>query len=87
MRIPCIHITRHGTSQCHRHSQTCLLQDAQTGKLLLLSCARPLLKEAIAKIKAKCHITQNGDKPTEIYTCGLGCSQFEPTLNKELNVK
>ena len=64
-----------------------LLQDAKTGKLRLLSCARTLLDEAIAKVKVNSYITRNGDEPTEIFTCGIGCSQFGPSINRELNVK
>ena len=66
---------------------TAFLQDAKTGKLRLLSCARTLIDEAIDKVKAKGYITPNGDEPTEIFTCGIGCSKFGPKINKELNVK
>ena len=38
-------------------------------------------------VKDKAHITRNGDEPTEIFTCGIGCSQFGPSINRELNVK
>ena len=62
-------------------------QDAKTGKLRLLSCAKTLLDEAMAKVKVDSYITRNGDEPTEIFTCGIGCYQFGPSIKKALNVK
>ena len=66
----------------------CCLQDATTGKLRLLSCARTELNDAIDKVKAEGYITRQQDgKPTEIFTCGIGCHQFGARINRELNVK